>query len=273
MSAVVWAGCTAHASIMLGPRNGDEAAPIDRVHEAWRVLGENLANARPDVLVVIATDHFCTFSRDVMPSFAIGVGDRFRTWGDGHSKAMELSGVPELGEDVAAAMVQAGIDLTICAEMRLDHSFAAPIELLLGSHPDVPILPMFVNCGVEPMPTLRRAYNVGIVLGQALSNQHHVRRVAVLGTGGLSHWVGLPQAGKLNPEFDRWFLDCFTSADYEPILNLSPGAEVREAGNGMGEVRNWMVAAGTVQNRFAEVTYQPIPSWITGIGMVQTGLI
>ena len=61
---------------------------------------------------------------------------------------------------------------------------------------DIPIIPIVVNAFAPPMPSPRRCFDVGAFVGKCIERWPEKTRVAVLGTGGLSHWVGPPQTGR-----------------------------------------------------------------------------
>jgi hypothetical protein len=271
MALIVWAACASHTSAMIGIQaKGDEVVGAERVYAGWSALRESLRRAAPDVLVIIATDHFRTFSRETVPAFAIGVGEHFRTWGDGYSHVMELHGIAGLGERVGASMIDDDIDIALCADMPIDHSFGVPLEFLAGREPNINILPLFINCALLPIPTIKRSYAMGTALGRALRKQGAAARVALLGSGGLSHWVGVPNNGSpVNVPFDRTFLDGFTSGQVGDLLAIDPETLLVDAGNGSAEIRNWLAVEAATRARFREVVYEPMSSWITGIGMVE----
>jgi len=69
---------------------------------------------------------------------------------------------------------------------------------------NIPIVPIVVNAFAPPMPSLRRCMQVGACVRNAIERWLEQKRVAVIGTGGLSHCVGLLETGKVNADFDRW---------------------------------------------------------------------
>ncbi len=270
MSAIVWGACTAHTAAMLRvPPVGDDAARARRVFDAFGALHHSLIEARPDVLAVIATDHFQTFSYDTVPIFGIGHGTRFESWGEFGSPHAAYQGIEELCDRVIGAMVAAEFDLVSVAEMRLDHSFSCPLEFILKDAP-IPILPIFVNCNVPPLPTLARSRAFGRELGTVLRAQKLAPRVAILGTGGLSHWVGMPETGIINERFDRRFLELFESGEIDALTRWDAARIVAEAGNGAAEVRNWLIVAAALGDaRAHRLAYEPVGTWKTGIALVQ----
>ena len=104
----------------------------------------------------------------------------------------------------------------------------------------------------------------------------HNRRVALLGTGGLSHWVGPPETGKINEEFDRWFLDRLIGAGVPEIISRYARYEDLEAvaGNGGHEIRDWLAVAGAMPAgmRACLLAYEPLKAWSTGTGIVAWSL-
>lgn len=273
MGDIVWGACTAHtAAMMREPPGGADAARASRVFAAFDALKASLAAARADLLVIIATDHFETFSHASLPVFALGQGASFDSWGEYGSPQATYRGDEAAGETVLAQMIEDGFDLVSAANMRLDHAFSCPLGYLMAD-PQLPVLPVYVNCTVAPLPTLRRCHAFGQSLGKALRRQTSAQRVAVLGTGGLSHWVGTPQSGLINQAFDGQFLQDFENGDYLGLAGWDEARVVHEAGNGAAEVRNWLAAAGAVGARGANrLAYEPVQAWRTGIGLVQLEL-
>jgi aromatic ring-opening dioxygenase catalytic subunit (LigB family) len=210
-----------------------------------------------------------TFEYATMPIFAVGRGESFRTWGEGNSPKMTLRGIAPFADAIHRRLIEDGFDVTGASEMALDHSFACPMHFL---NPDgaIPLLPVFVNCNVPPLPSLPRALAFGRALGSAVGAQTAVERVAILGTGGLSHWIGLPQTGDINEQFDLRFLERYEAGDLAGIADWDSDKVIADAGNGAAEIRNWLVAAAAagkvVPHRIA---YEPVFAWKTGIALVE----
>jgi 2,3-dihydroxyphenylpropionate 1,2-dioxygenase len=187
-----------------------------------------------------------------------------------------------------------GLDLAYSEAMTIDHSFLTPL-LLSMPELDIPIVPLVQNCNAPPLPTLRRSHAVGKALGEAI-RRGRAGRVVVIGTGGLSHWVGspafqgfmiepagtrierqkeypltLPDTGDVNEEFDRTFIDVMCKGKAQQFLDEWDTDLLRAAaGNGGQEVRNWLLIAGVVQDRPARlIAYEPVKQWLTGTAVVQ----
>ena len=71
--------------------------------------------------------------------------------------------------------------------MKIDHSFVMPMFWALPDF-DIPIVPIFINCS----PANHDVQACSSDRGDPASGDRglHGLDVAVLGTGGLSHWVG-----------------------------------------------------------------------------------
>jgi hypothetical protein len=117
------------------------------------------------------------------------------------------------------------------------------------------------------MMPLRRCYEFGIALGEAIRSFVGLDRVALVGAGGLSHFIGVPRVGDIDEEFDRWFLDLLERGDLDSVLDM-PDDELELAGNGAHEIRSWLAIAGAVTpSRAQTLSYEPIYPWITGMGV------
>ncbi|HEY7168173.1 MAG TPA: hypothetical protein VIB79_26685 [Candidatus Binatia bacterium] len=95
------------------------------------------------------------------------------------------------------------------------------------------------------------------------------RRVALVATGGLSHWPGEAHHGKINVEFDEQFLDRLINGDRTKLADYSHQEIAREAGSGGHEIRTWIALAGAVPDWEATLlVYEPVVPWATGYAVV-----
>lgn len=270
MGEVVWAACVSHTGGMLRNRaDGQRDPELARIYTAWDELRASLAEARPDVLVVIASDHFHSHSYDLMPIFTIGRGDRFRTWGEFGTRHVEIPGHAALNDHLHEGLVAGDFDVAGSVEMRLDHAWACPLEFL---DPDIayPTVPISINGFIPPLPTMRRCKAFGELLGALLEQQDFAPRVALLGTGGISHWVGMPETGRIGEEFDRHVLELVESGSLDELAAIDDETIVGEGGPGAGELRCWMAVLGaTGPTGGRSLVYVPAASLLTGIALVE----
>jgi protocatechuate 4,5-dioxygenase beta chain len=94
--------------------------------------------------------------------------------------------------------------------------------------------------------------------------------VAVIGSGGISHWVGTAEMGRVNERFDREILGYALRNDLAGLSNLSDAYILENGGNGGMEIRNWACAMGVLEGAEGEIiAYEAVPEWVTGLGFVQ----
>lgn len=269
MASLVAAVAASHAPTITAAPETAEAGPRERIHGAMAALGRELEAARPDVLVICSNEHFTNFFLDNFPPFCLGIGDRHTGPAEAWLRIPRrpVPGHRALGTWLLERLLDAEFDPAFSEDLTLDHGIMTVLHFLnagLGA----PVVPIIQNCAVRPMPSLRRCHRFGEALRRAIEAWPEPARVALIGAGGLSHWVGMPGMGRINVEFDRWFLDCLAGGRVEEILRLTD-AEVEAAGNGAHEIRSWLTVAGAARGAPGRVlAYEPIPAWVTGMGVL-----
>jgi hypothetical protein len=159
------------------------------------------------------------------------------------------------------AAMDAGIDMAFGRSLRLDHGAMVPLHLLRVPE-TMPVVPLLVNCLVEPMPDYLRCHALGLALASVL--QPLSTRVALVAAGGLSHWPGMPEAGIISETWDRAVLDGL-SAGHRGVLTDPPSAGAHEKGPGAEELRAWTVlGAATGAGPVDVLSYEPVSGWSTG---------
>lgn len=186
--------CLSHSPLMGWVDPDDGVASSAR--EAVDVLKDDLERFDPELIFLFAPDHYNGFFYDLMPSFCIGaqahsIGDY--GWLDG-----DLSVPEELAAQCVAAVQAAGVDCAISYRMQVDHGFAQPLQLLTGALDRYPVVPIFINCLAEPMPSFKRVRLLGHAVGQYAASLG--KRVLFLGSGGLSHNPPAPKLADAGPE-------------------------------------------------------------------------
>jgi 2,3-dihydroxyphenylpropionate 1,2-dioxygenase len=286
---IVAAFACSHAGFLVS--HYDKASPEQRdaVYQGFSRVRGTLAESRADALLILATDHGRVYPATHQPQYVIGVSASAHGIGDALLPECEVPIHQRFAQAVLEGCLVGGMDLAYSEAMRIDHSFVTPL-LLSTPDFDLPIVPLVQNTRLPPMPTLRRSYEVGRIIGQAL-RQGPAGRVAVMGTGGLSHWVGderrqaflrqpagmryaveqdyplvLPERGRINAEFDQRFMASLAEGGAAAWIADWPEERIyAEAGNGGQEVRNWLTIAGMVDDRPLEVLgYAPVAEWLTG---------
>lgn len=274
MGKIVFAAGVPHVgAIVVGIKRAGEQG--ERVKLAFDRLRDELRAAKPDALIIFGSDHFKSFFYNLVPRFCIGVGADCGAWDEGVLSPETVGSfrVPVhqgLACDILVKSVERDFDLASSEDLRLDHSFYAPIERLTPMH-DVPIVPIVFNVAIAPRPSLRRCYELGRAIGEIIRGRGANERVAVIGTGGMSHTVGVPEYGFINPELDREFLDLLAASRAGQIIDHWTQELIdTKGGNGMNEIRMWLAMAGTVAGATGEVLlYEAMKGWGTGAGLLR----
>ena len=269
------AGClTSHApNITAKPVIADPQQRA-RFVAALETMRRRLLAAKPDVLVVFANDHLQNFFYDNMPAVCVGLATSYWAPSKGGAEFLRVPARQIPGaRDWAKAFVQTGLergfDLAYAHELEFWDDVSVPLHFLL---PDasIPIVPILTNCVAPPLPRPHRSYELGAFVEAFVDDARPgAERVALLGTGGISHWIGVPGHGRINPEFDQRVLDAIRQGRGESLAQLTHDEIETAGGNGGQEIRNWIAVLGAFHGRKGEVlAYEPVPDWLTGCGAV-----
>jgi hypothetical protein len=128
---------------------------------------------------------------------------------------------------------------------------------------------VLTNCVAPPLPTPKRSWQLGGFVREFLDARPRHERVALIGTGGISHWIGVPNTGHINPDWDRWVLERVAEGRGDALAGLTWDEIERDGGNGGQEIRNWIAVLAAVPGVKGEVlAYEPVKEWLTGCGAV-----
>jgi gallate dioxygenase len=221
-------------------------APIFAGYEPVR---QWLQEKRPDVLFYIYNDHVTSFFFDHYSQFALGVGDRY--WpadeGGGPRKLPPIAGHPGLARHVAKGLVADEFDLAYFQAKGLDHGCFSPLSLLWPHEDEWPgaIVPLQVGVLQFPIPSARRCFKLGRALRKAIESYPEDLKVAIVGTGGLSHQIHGERAGFNNTPWDMEFLDLLEK-DPEKLTDLTIAEYAERGGCEGSEVIMWLVMRGAL---------------------------
>jgi aromatic ring-opening dioxygenase catalytic subunit (LigB family) len=269
MAEIVTAYSASHAPMQAADPGSAPPDQAERFFGALEAVREQAKAAGPQAVVMLSGEHFTNYFLDCLPQLAIGLAERYETPSARWLKmeGTEIPGDPALGMHIAERLMAANLWPALSYEMEPDHGFLTVYHQLDPTW-RTPLVPMVLNCTTPPLMTLRQSYDFGVVLGDALRSYQGVERVALVGGGALSHFVGEPRVGDIDEEFDHWFLEQLGKEDLGELLDL-PNEELMEAGNGTGEVRAWVAVAGAMRgHKMNTLSYEAIYEWINGMGVV-----
>ncbi len=242
----------------------------------------------PELVIVFGADHYDGLHLKLMPAFT--VIQRAEAMDDVGGFPGRLDIPPEIAFACAKALVRDEFDVATSYAMTVDHGFSNVLHNFMGANDARPVLPIHINAMCDPRPTFRRCRLLGEAVGRFAKTLG--KRVAFLGSGGLSHETGMvfpqydsapdeqirdfivhggdrgeitmvkwletirnvmlelspPMASgdfvneKMNPEWDQAFLAAVTAADLSGLDSWTDEAVEAAAGNGAGEIRQWIAA-------------------------------
>lgn len=199
------------------PLKGYVDPAIEVIQETQSVidtLSRELKDFDPELIILFAPDHYNGFFLDTMPQLCIGIAAD--AVGDYGTAAGPLNVPRTIAEAFAQAAVANDIDLAVSYRMMVDHGFAQPLVELTGALDRYPVIPLFINCVAPPVISFRRARRFGEVIGAYARSLD--KRVAFIGSGGLSHNPPVPQMKTATPEVAERI-----------IAGRNPTKEAREA--------------------------------------------
>ena len=260
-------------------RHGACRAAIERMAEAY-------AAAKPDIAIIFGNDQQELFNEALMPAFTVFNGETIwnepsskqqaakhppgihaAEWGHKPSAYTEYPGHPELANLLIGDLVSNGFDITRANKLpRLEdhwhngigHAFGFVYRQIMRDEVP-PHVPLITNTFFPPnQPTARRCFEMGRTVGRALKAWDSDARIAIFGSGGMSHFV-------IDEDFDRIIFDALAARDEEALCSI--GEDWLQSGT--SELKNWIAAAGALFETELSggiVDYQPCYRSAAGTG-------
>lgn len=255
MGEIVAAMATCHAPQLFTYPPDEDHAQLDATIAAMRELGKILDETRPDVLIFLGSDHLETFSMTCVPTFAILAGST--AIAEFAGRKYDLPVHRELAEDLLNRLIRADFDLSYSEDAVLGHTFAVPSEFVLGGR-DIPIVPFHTNVYLPPLPSPKRCAALGRRLAEIIASRPE--RVAILASGGMSHYPGTWKYPQPEFDFDHWVIGELERGNVDAVLDLTV-EQLDEAGN--TELLNWAILLGAIGSLPGELL-QYTPTWHHG---------
>lgn len=262
--SLVFAGVCSHAPGITGREERAPKELRDGFYGAYDGMRQALDDAEPDALIVVAAEHFANFFMNNMPAYAIGMAESY----SGPIEDPEwlripprvVKGDPDLSRRIIAEVMQT-VDVAYAEEWQFDHGIMVPLHFLDPAN-RLTIIPANINCQGPPLTPLHRAWAFGEALRRAADAVPE--RIAIVGTGGISHWPATPDSGRINEAWDRDFLAKWAAQDKAAMLAYTDAATYAEAGQGGFEIRAFIAAAAAARGPGTIGFYAPIPIYAVG---------
>lgn len=275
MGKIVGGFLVPHDPVMFVAPDAPGKDMSDRVWAAYAECSARLEALDATAVIIVGADHYMLFGTQCLPQYVIGTGDI-----DG-----PIDPLPGLGRKrypantalaghIADHGLSTGFDWVVGRDFTIDHSVAIPDQLIVQPLRDqgrnISMTPVYIASGVDPYIRLPKTRSLGVSIAEAVADFPEDERVVVIGSGGISHWVGTPEMGRINQDFDHYIMGLIAGHKLDEFFALTDEYILSEGGNGGMEIRNFGVAMGAVDYRSAEsIEYQAVPEWITGLGFME----
>ena len=242
-----------------------------RCRRAMETLGKKFTEVAPDAAVIVGNDQREFFGEDLTPSITVYRGDRIDNVQFLHETSPGLNiaeggnapvdgatypGAPALADHILASLADEGFDLAQSSSTPrgssrrgIPHAYGFLYHSILADAPP-PSVPIILNVHYpHNQPKLRRCLELGRALQRAIRSFKGANRIALMTSGGLSHFV-------IDEELDTTVLSAMAQRDEETLARLPEN--VFKVGT--AEIKNWLpvVAAMNAEGRrYHQVDYVP----------------
>ncbi len=252
---------------------------VRRVKAGFDALRAQIEAVKPDVLIILGDDQNELFSNAMIPAFAIFVGAEAEgTYSIGfigekpQDKWLKIPCDSKTAKVALKGLIERDFDFGFSEklvplarpELGLGHAFTRIAYAMQVVDKGIPVVPIFTNAYHPPMPSAARCYALGQALRDIFADRPE--RVAVYGSGGLSHDPRGQRAGWVDEPLDNWVLDRVKSGEGAKLKNMFTTDSATFHG-GTGEIRNWITVAGAFDGmKGTVVDYIPARHAVTGLG-------
>ncbi len=247
-------------------------------------LADALAEARPDVVVLVGDDQHEVLWEDNYPPVSIYWGDEIPIVAARDSKFVGQSAVaglaalsyhpeetttykghPELGRYLVESLVAQEFDVGHIrrlskehGEQGIGHAWNFVWKNVMSKHRP-PMVPLLLNtCYAPNRPTVKRCYDLGRAVRRAIEDWDTDLRVAIGASGGLTHQV-------VEEDLDRLMIKAFQEHDAATLIGIP---EDRFEMDGTSESKNWVVVAGACEHMEMHlIDYVPCYRTVAGTGV------
>ena len=239
-------------------------------------LADIFAEVKPDIAVVFGDDQMEMFSEVNIPAFSVFYGDTIphappddaymarmppgiviSVPGFAPPAATRYAGVPELGRHIIDGLIADHFDVAALKQIPVGKHGVASVPHAYGfvyrqimRDRVIPNVPVVLNTFYPPnQPTVQRCHDFGRSVVRALRTWKSDARVALIASGGLTHFV-------VDEETDRTILDAMQRNCIGDIAALGEATFQ----SGTSEIKNWIpvvAAMGELDFPMTLVDYVP----------------
>ena len=238
---------------------------------AMEVLGRKFQEAAPEAVIILGNDQREFFNAGLTPSITIYRGEKIQNVqhlnedapglniaepGNSPAEGATYPGATELADHILDSLADENFDLaqsdsTPSGAPRggIPHAYGFLYHSVLGDTPP-PSVPIILNVHFpHNVPKNQRCLDLGHALHRAIKKFKGYKRVAIMASGGLTHFV-------IDEDFDRQVLAAMEKHD-EAALAKMPENIFKV---GTAEIKNWfpVIAAMNAEGRnYHQVDYVP----------------
>lgn len=269
---VAGVGCSHIPSIGAASDNGMQNDPYYKpLFDGYAPAREWIKKVAPDVVILVYNDHASAFSVELINTFVLGVADEFEPHDEGYGPrpVPTVQGHGELASHILESLILDEFDMALANEMTVDHGLTVPLTVMYDKPDAWPckVIPLCVNVIKYPQPTGNRCFNLGKALRRAVDSYPEDLKVAVFGTGGMSHQLQGERAGLINQEFDKKFMDKLL-LDPQALLGIDHVEYMRDAGSEGIELIMWLMMRGALKSPAEAYRFYHVPMSNTAAGLV-----
>lgn len=244
------------------PEIAKEITP-DKFQKRWQQcqdgiarVGEVLAEVSPDVVVLLGDDQEEVYLNDNMPAINVYWGEsvpnvprhsqaeaaRISEWAYG----TELKDYPiqsDLGLHIIQSLIEDEYDIAHSKHLKpgkgIGHAWGFVFHRIMDAQGKVvPMVPIHVNTYYPPnQPKVQRCVELGRALRRAIESWDGDQRVAVMSSGGLSHFVVLE-------EWDRSVVEAMKERDIDSLADIPE----KMFKSGTSETKSWIAMSAATEH-------------------------
>ncbi len=243
----------------------------DRCRKAMEALSAKFTETGPEAVVIVGNDQREFFDEDLTPAITVYRGAEIKNVqhlqesspglniaevGNAPREGAIYPGAPELADHILKSLAEEDFDLAQSSAIPksskrggIPHAYGFLYHSILGDQPP-PSVPVILNVHYPfNQPKVHRCLALGKALQRAIQSFNGCDRVAVMASGGLSHFV-------IDEDLDQKVLSAMATGDESKLAQI-PESFFKV---GTAEIKNWLpvIAAMNAEGRkFTQVDYVP----------------